>query len=218
MVHRHGKLAVAVLVVGMLAGTAVGQNFVGGPVAGAGVLLGNPDVHKELNLTEDQITKAREVSQSVRERMKDHFDKLKKLKPEQQKAQFQELHKANEAEVQKVLKDVFNADQHKRFKQLELQWRGATTFADPEIQQTLKLTDQQKEKIKTINLDLDKEMREAFKAGQGNPKEGMTKIGALRKDGLEKATAVLNADQKKTWKELAGEPFEFKFGPPPGAK
>ena len=208
MVHRYGKLGVAVLVVGVLAGTAVGQNFVGGPVGGGGVLLGNPDVHKELNLTEEQITKAREVSQSLREKTKGQFDKFKDLTPEQRKAKFQELNKTTEAEIQKVLK-VFNADQQKRFKQLELQWRGASAFTDPEIEKTLKLTDEQKAKVKTINVDIGKEIQDAFKGA--NPKEGMTKIQTLRKEGLEKTTATLNADQKKIWKELAGEPFEFKF-------
>jgi hypothetical protein len=32
---------------------------------------------------------------------------------------------------------------------------------------------------------------------------------------LEKFQGTLSEEQKKAWKELTGEKFEFKFGPPP---
>ena len=39
----------------------------------------------------------------------------------------------------------------------------------------------------------------------------MQKMETLRKETMEKATAVLTADQAKTWKEMTGAPFEVKF-------
>jgi hypothetical protein len=33
---------------------------------------------------------------------------------------------------------------------------------------------------------------------------------------MEKVTGVLTDEQKKTWKEMTGKPFEMRFGPPPG--
>ena len=36
-----------------------------------------------------------------------------------------------------------------------------------------------------------------------------------RKETLEKASAKLNDEQQKTWKELLGAPFEFKPDPRP---
>ena len=39
----------------------------------------------------------------------------------------------------------------------------------------------------------------------------MQKIAALRKESVQKVVDVLSADQKKTWKEMTGEPFEVKF-------
>ena len=36
-------------------------------------------------------------------------------------------------------------------------------------------------------------------------------MAAMRKEAMEKITAVLTDDQKKTWKEQTGEPYEFKF-------
>jgi hypothetical protein len=216
MVHRHGKLAVALLVIGLLAGTAVGQNFQFGGfgMGGGAMLLMNPDVQKELKLSEEQITKSKEVTQSVREKFKDDFAKLKDTPQDQRREKFQELSKSISAATEKGLKDVLNADQQKRLKQLEIQARGAAAFNEADVQNSLKLTDEQKEKIKTINEDIGKEMRETFKGAKDNPQEAFTKIGTLRKDGLEKVVATLNADQKKAWKEMTGEPFEFKFRRP----
>jgi hypothetical protein len=39
----------------------------------------------------------------------------------------------------------------------------------------------------------------------------MKKMTELRKEALGKATAKLNDEQQKTWKELTGAPFELKI-------
>jgi hypothetical protein len=37
------------------------------------------------------------------------------------------------------------------------------------------------------------------------------KRAALQKEGMERVTAILNADQKTAWKDLVGAPFEVQF-------
>jgi hypothetical protein len=199
-----------------LAGTAMAQRQLpfGGGVGGAGMLLANPDVQQELKLSDDQIAKSKEVSQSVREKFKDKITALKDAPQEERLAKFQEVMKAVGEETDKALKGVLNADQQKRLKQLELQQRGADAFTDPEVEKTLNLTAEQKDKMKTIREDAGKEMREVFQNAAGNIQEAMTKIQTLRKETTEKATSTLTDTQKKTWKEMTGAPFEFKFRRP----
>ncbi|HMC90517.1 MAG TPA: hypothetical protein VKI17_13265, partial [Gemmataceae bacterium] len=48
----------------------------------------------------------------------------------------------------------------------------------------------------------------------GDQAEARKKMAAVQKETMEKITAVLTDDQKKTWKEMTGEPFEYK--PDPG--
>ncbi len=116
-----------------------------------------------------------------------------------------------------------------RLKEITLQQEGARAFNDPEAQKALNLTDDQKEKIKTINEDAAKEMGDLFPprgrrggGGGGAPpdpgafKERMTKMAAMRKETLDKVTSVLTDDQKKTWKDMTGAHFEVKFEFPPG--
>ena len=77
------------------------------------------------------------------------------------------------------------------------------------MQEKLKLTDEQKGKIKDINEESGKKMRELFQGGFGE--ETQKKLADLRKDSMEKASGVLTADQKKSWQEMTGKPFEVKF-------
>jgi len=44
--------------------------------------------------------------------------------------------------------------------------------------------------------------------------EAMKKMADLNKEIMGKVTALLTEDQKKTWKEMTGEPFEYKFEAP----
>lgn len=210
MILRLGKLAVVFGVLLLLTGTAAAQRF--GPFGGGGkaMLLMNPDVQQELKLSEDQIAKVKELSQAVFEKLK---DKLKDIPKDELREKFAEIAKAIGEETDKALKDLLKPDQTKRMRQLELQQRGYLAFTDAEVQKELKLADEQKETIKTLTDDARKQGEELFQA-KGDPKETMTKFQALRKDTLEKVMATLKEDQKKSWKELTGEPFEFKFRRP----
>jgi hypothetical protein len=123
---------------------------------------------------------------------------------EEQLKKYEELQK-------KALADALSPEQLKRLKQIQLQQRGLRAFQDPEVQTALKMTDDQKEKVKTIAEDSDKDRRELFKGavgGGGNREEMMKKITAYNKEVMDKTTAVLSEDQKKTWKDMVGEPFE----------
>ncbi|MBL8792748.1 MAG: hypothetical protein JNM56_02460 [Planctomycetia bacterium] len=215
MFHRLGKLAVVAGALLLLTSTAVAQRF--NPFGGGGgkaMLLMNPDVQQELKLSEEQIDKIKTVSQSVFEKNKEIFAKLKDTPKEELREKFQEIAKVIAEETDKSLKDVLKPEQMKRMRQLELQQRGFEAFTDAQVQQDLKLDDDQKEKIKTLAEDARKEIGELFQGGKGNFQEAMTKIQALRKDNLEKVMSTLKEGQKKTWKELTGEPFEFKLRRP----
>jgi len=213
--HRHSKLIAAAGVLLAFAGTALAQ-FPFGGLAGGGssLLLMSPDVQQELKMTEEQITKAKEASQAVREKFKDTFTQLKDTPKEQIREKMQEIMKQVGEETNKALKGVLNADQAKRLKQLEMQSKGAEAFADPEVAKALNFSDEQKEKIKTLRDDASKEMREILQGAQGNFQEAITKMQALRKETQEKITATLTDAQKKSWKEMTGEPFEFKLRRP----
>jgi hypothetical protein len=139
----------------------------------------------------------------------------------------QEELKVSEEDVKKVpeaimeaLGKVLKPEQLKRLKQIEMQQRGTRAFSDAKVQTALKLTDEQKEQIDTIQKDAAKEMREMFGGGGGgggrgrrggNFQEIREKMNKLNKETMKKIGSVLKADQKKIWKEMVGDAFEIKY-------
>src|SRR5262249_42296862 len=166
-------------------------------------------VQDELKLTEDQT---KTVAEASRKQMTAR-QSLRDLEGAEREKKTQELNK----EAEKVVADTLKPEQAKRLKQISLQQQGAQAFNNPEIAKELNITDEQKQKIKTIQEDAMKEMRTLFQPG-GDRTEAMKKIQELNKATNDKVMGVLTADQKTKWKEMTGEPFkgEIRFGGRPG--
>jgi hypothetical protein len=129
-----------------------------------------------------------------------------KLTPDQAK-------KVDEA-VWKSLGTVLDAEQLKRLKQIDLQQKDFRAFADPAIQDALKMTAEQKTNVQTIMDDADKEIMDLAKdtGGVGKGKGGgfdFTKIQTIQKETKDRVFQVLDKTQKRTWNEMIGEKFDF---------
>jgi Spy/CpxP family protein refolding chaperone len=187
----------------------MGRGGMGGP----GMLVNNKSVQKELQMTDDQAKKAREATQQVREKHQEEMQALREMDPQEAREKGTALMRTMSEEADKALADVLKPEQMKRLKQISLQQRGAQSFTDPKVQEELKLTDDQKDKIKTINADFDKERGEIFQSMQngGDREEAMKKFATLRTETVDKVKALLTDDQKKTWESITGAPFEVKF-------
>jgi hypothetical protein len=113
--------------------------------------------------------------------------------------------------ILKALGEVLEPDQLKRLRQISLQAKGTRALAEPAVQEALKLSNEQRENIKTIAEDTAKEIKELFKDKE-NFKDNIRKVGTLQREMGEKIRGVLNADQKKAWEEMIGEKFDFPQG------
>jgi hypothetical protein len=184
----------------------------GGGFGGQGMLIGNKAVQKELKLTEDQVKKIEENSKKLAPKRQEAGEAFKG--GDKEKAQ--EIQKEIATETEKFIKETLNADQQKRLKQIQRQQMRAAAFSDEETAKELKLTDEQKDGIKKINEDMRAEIREAFQGVDFQDQEArqaaQKKIQGIQKEAMDKITKMLTPDQKKTWRELTGEPFDL----PPG--
>jgi hypothetical protein len=183
-----------------------------GPRGGGGlaVLLQNESVQKELKIDKEQGDKVKEAVQKVQEKHRDDFAKLRDLGDDERRQKGQELAKTVNDETLAALADVLKPEQVKRLRQIEMQQAGARAFTRPDVQKAMNLSAEQQDSIKTIVEDAAKTQRELQQGG--NRQEAFQKIAAIRKETMEKAQKVLNGDQKKTWKELTGDPFELQRG------
>lgn len=219
MIKTWGLRAALVLGLSALCTTeAAAQGRGGGMFGGRGSianLLANEGVQKELKLDADQITKAGELAEKSREKMREAFSTLQGLDQQERMQKAQELNREINASAKKEASEFLKADQLARLTQIDLQNRGPAVYNDPEVQAKLKITDEQKASIKEVIAEAAEEMRSIVTNSGGNRQEAMAKITELQKSTKEKIEGKLTDEQKKVWKEMIGAPLEVKFAPRP---
>jgi hypothetical protein len=206
------KILLAVSTAWVLISAAQAQSpFTRLSAAGVGTMVDNERVQRELRLTDDQTTKCKAIYAKIQAK---HQETLERLRAQKQAQQIQELTKAVNQETLKAFAGVLQPPQLKRLQQIDLQQRGALAFLEPDIIKVLHLTEDQQDLVKTISADAAKEMKDSFSNPQAKLDEVGKKIGELRKETMERVTALLSEAQRKTWQEMVGPPFEFKITPP----
>jgi hypothetical protein len=206
--RASGKLVLAFGVAAFLASPAYAQR---GRGFGPGALLSNKSVQKELKADDAQVQKLDKLADEIGEKMQGFFQTLQDVPQEERFAKMQERNRAINADIKKSLSEFLKPEQTRRFEQIQLQNAGANSFLATEVQDKLKMTSEQKDKVRGIVEDSRDQMREIMQGFQDDREGAMKKLTELRKEIAKKATDVLTADQKTTWKEMIGAPFEVKF-------
>jgi hypothetical protein len=227
---RLCKVILTLGVVALLCAPAVAQQpggrgrggFGGG--ANLATLAQNKSVQEELKINEDGAKKVKEALDKVNEDLKDDVAKLRggrgggggnNVTPEERAAARKKVGEAQE----KALKGVLTDQQMTRLGQIRHQQEGMAIFTNEDSAKALKLTDDQKDKIKAINEKLTADRRELFGGGGGGgggrgrgaiSPENQQKLQALNKDAMSSATKTLTDDQKKTLDDMLGKPFDYK--------
>jgi hypothetical protein len=182
--------------------------------AGAQLMLaGQASVQKELKLTEDQVSKVKELDAKARASRQ---GLVKRNQKERQQSD-QELAKANE----KALAGMLTPEQSKRLRQIAVQVKGAlfvlhrpNNTAETEVAQAVGLTDEQRQRISAVWEDFQASSKQLLRAGAGGGNiifatpEAIKKVQALSSKFDAEVVALLTDEQKRKWKDLIGEPFK----------
>jgi hypothetical protein len=205
--------------------------FGGGGVA---MLINNKSVQEELKLSEDDTKKAKDAADAVAKKHADDLAGLDRTK-EEDRTKMAEIRQQISKETEKAVEEVLKPDQAKRLKEIAVQqslrMRGPAALLGADMSSALKLTDDQKDKIKTIGDDFTKESQQVrTDAGLGGRRGGgggggqrpdpakleevRKKTDGLSKESMDKAVALLDANQKKSLDDLKGKPFELKVERP----
>jgi hypothetical protein len=180
------------------------------------LLLGEPSVKDDLQLSKDQRNRVSEVVKEIGG-PPDPGGDFRHPRPgaiQKSKLAVDEI-KAHETAIQQIL----SADQLKRLRQIALQVRGSMAFHEPEVVSALELTSEQKDEIRLIE-------GESRPGGRGGPRPGPPPHpgGPPRRDresqrlSVERILALLTDEQTEKWKALIGAPFKgtVSFFQPPG--
>jgi serine/threonine protein kinase len=205
--------------------------------AGKLFLLAEPAVLDDLQPSDEQRASIDELSRRLAAQRQDKFRAYRQLSPEERQQRFLELARDNDAAVRAIL----TAGQRTRLKQIALQLQGPSAFREASIANALKLTADQKERIRAIEAETFFGMPERRRHGPGprdarkprdqGPPDPWGPPGVIvtlrdtrktREQALKAANdkifQLLTAEQRQQWRELTGKPFEgeITLRPPPG--
>jgi Spy/CpxP family protein refolding chaperone len=222
--RRFLGIAVPGLVVCLLAanvavaqgqGRRGGFGMFGGMMVQPAALLPNPQVQKELKLNEEQIAKIKEITDALRPQPGAARPDFQNMSEEERREFFAEMQKKND-EAGKKATEVLTDTQKGRFKQIQLWVQGTGALVqNEELAKTLKITDDQKEALKTITEESGKKQQELGRGsfGPGVSDEDRAKareqMTALRTETEAECMAVLTDDQKAQFEKLKGPKFEL---------
>ena len=176
---------------------------------GGVVLLVHPQVQEELKLDQSQLDKTRDLVDEMREKQKTMFAQLEGLAGEERSKKAREIAASQAEEGIKALGLLLRPEQFARFRQVDLQQRGASAFTDPKVAGELELTPDQSEKLGSVVDRSVLRLREAPSKTRGDRRAAMELVRTIRKETDAEAVALLTDAQKEAWKRLIGGPLEL---------
>ena len=226
------------------AGGAGGQPPGGRGMGGGGgatpiSLVQNKAVLEEVKATDEQTTKLADWAKDAGQKyFQDMQAKMQDVPMEERAAKGPAIRAELNKDLWKQIDTVLKPEQTTRVKQIFVQAMGVNAFTYPDVVAKLKLTDEQKGKIKEISDEYNTKAREIRTAGRGGVEEEFIafqgrrgggagggfqvspetqkKLDELTKETMTKIKAVLTDDQKKGWSELTGKEFDVaKLRPAP---
>ncbi len=219
---RFASIALALLAVSILSAAAwaqpgPGMGFMpmfGGPTMSVsmmyGILLNMPTVQKELELVDDQKDKIKDAGEKMMSSMREAGEGMTPPPPdmtqEERQKWMEEMGKKMQPiqeKFNKALESILLPKQAKRLKEIALQMAGVQALNDKQVQEDLKLSTEQVDKIKTINEDAGKKIRELFEGGDFQ--SAFPKIREIRQDTEKQLLAVLTDAQKTALEKMKGE-------------
>lgn len=196
-----------------------GRGMMGFPGGGLLLLLHNESVQKDLQLTPEQIDKLKELGKTTVEGGREQWAKLRDLSPEDRQAKMKELRPKMQArgeEIKKKVEAILTTQQLARLKEIRLQADGPAALVNADVVKALNLTDEQKEKIKTLRQQVADLRKEAGKLSreerQKKRAEMMEKMQKLREKVLADIVALLTPEQRAQLEKLKGKKIELKPG------
>jgi hypothetical protein len=213
MMHRFESLMLTVGLVVTATGAVRAQHPGHHDAAGIqAALLTNKGVQRELKLNGTQSEKVAKLAADVAAKGHAAAQEFQGLPEAERRQKMSALMTATCNEAMSTLRGLLTTEQSRRYDQIVLQQQGIMAFADPVIEGKLKLSGEQKERLRDLARGFHDEMRTLSRsASPGTMSEVHERGMALHRKALDQAVALLSTEQKATWKELAGEPFEVKF-------
>jgi Spy/CpxP family protein refolding chaperone len=185
-----------------------GRHHRGGP---AGLLM-MPEVQRELRLDSEQLDRLENLHRDMGTRAKETFSGIQNLPREEREKRFF----AFGAEYNRRIAIILDDRQEERLKQLDYQRGGVRSLGRPDVAAELKLSSDQRDRIKSIFEAEHGAMKaavESIRSGTVMTPPQREEIGRKFREVRQQTDArllqVLTERQERQWQSLQGPPFKF---------
>ena len=182
----------------------------GGRFGGASLvrLVSLEEVQEELKLTDEQTKKAADLNEELRSDIREAFQAVRDAGGDF--AESREKMRKLQQEASATFAEVLEERQQQRLREIFVQVNGASALSDKHVAIALKITDEQKKKLKQITADGFQTMRDAFQDLRDAPQEERRdKFAELREKGSVQLLAVLTKEQTDAFEKMKGEEIEL---------
>jgi hypothetical protein len=190
-----------------------GRGFRIPPVVQDLMLMSSEPVQKEIGLSADQSKAINTIATQMRTDAMEIMSGLQDLTPEEREEELPNVMKMvteKAVDLQKKVDEILDDKQTTRMGELSLQRRGVEALGDEKVIGALKLTDDQKKQLATVQDEAGAKQEEIIKNGLGGDRDAMReKIQALQKETGDKALAVLTTEQRDSFEKMKGAKFDF---------
>jgi hypothetical protein len=172
-------------------------------------LFQRADVARSLALTDRQTAELNRLNQTLATRFASDFQGISRLPAADQIARRQELERQFRQDFLTASRDIFDARQLSRFQQLEAQFGGFSTLADPVVQRQLGLTDAQ---IRDLQASIDwstGQLREINTVSATDRERAARLYADYQRAFQDRFNRFLTPEQQRSWATLTGERFNF---------
>ena len=178
----------------------------GGQGTNLGLLL-NRQVQEELELVDDQLDELREVQQRSGEIMREAFSGIdwRNMDADERQEAMAEVRAKMEEDMKDLQKDVDEIllpHQRTRLKQISVQSQSrgrngvAGALGSAAVAKELGLSEEDIKELEEKNKEVQEKLRE--------------KIAKLQKEAEDEVLSVLSSEQRKKYKEMVGDKFDFQ--------
>lgn len=173
-------------------------------------LFRQPDVGRNLNLTDRQITQLNAMTDRMQARFQADLDRLGRLSDADRATRVQEMNRQFTNDWVAGAREFMTAAQLNRYQQLQLQFGRFNSLADPTVQRQLNLTADQQTRLRDAMTWSDDQMRQILQTGVSDRDRALRQYGDYNRAYQDRLNTILSADQRQQWREMTGEPFTFQ--------
>jgi hypothetical protein len=167
-------------------------------------LLSQPPVLDDLGLDDAQRAKVGELSARAAKQWKESFREFGRVSAAEREHRSVAQARANEADLEAVL----TAEQLRRLHQIGLQVDVTGAFREPEVAAVLGLTDEQRDRIRTIEEDELIALLRTFRPDLLPADADKDPAPKPRPPKNERVLELLTQEQARKWREATGTPFK----------